>query len=105
MINKNKTGLSKHIENKIVKIVLSYKKPDKILLFGSRATGYFTEKSDIDIALFGKKWDEGDLNEIKFRLDECLSTPLKIDIVNFYSSGNKRLKSRILNEGRLLYES
>lgn len=99
------TGLMKKLEKEIVSIILSYKKPDRIVLFGSRATGYFTDKSDIDIAVFAKKWDDNDLNELKFYLDKYLLTPLKIDVVNFCSLYNKRLKSNILKEGMVLYES
>jgi len=97
-------GLKKEIRKKIVKLILSYKKPEKIVLYGSRVTGYFTAKSDIDIAVFGKNWDALNLNELKFRLDEYLLTPLKIDIVNFYSLNNKKLKNNILKEGKVLYE-
>lgn len=98
-------GLVKQLQVKIVRTVLSYKKPDKILLYGSRATGHSNGKSDIDIAIFARGWDESDMNELRFRLDESLSVPLKIDIVEFYSLDNKRLKKNILAEGRVLYES
>jgi len=98
-------GLTKELQKKIIEIILSYKRPDKIVLFGSRATGHFIEKSDIDIVVFARKWDDFDINELKFRFDEYLSTPLKTDIVNFYSLHNKRLKSNILKEGKVLYES
>lgn len=100
---KRATGLTKEIEKKIVKLILSYKRPERIVLFGSRATGCFAKTSDIDIAVFDKKWNEYDTSEVRALLDERLSTPLKVDLLDFYSLRSQRLKKSILREGRILY--
>jgi len=89
----------------IVKIILSYKKAKKIILFGSRAKNTFRDISDIDIAILDKEWSDRDINIIKHRLEEYVKTPLKFDIVNFYSLAKEKLKRNILKEGRVIYES
>lgn len=88
----------------IVRIIIEYKKPEKILIYGSRAKGSFKKTSDIDIAIFAKDWTNKDINLVKHRLDEELITPLKVDVVNFYDLEKKSLKGNILKEGRVLYE-
>ena len=88
----------------IVSLIIKYKKPEKIVIYGSRAMGIFKETSDIDIAIFGKHWTGRDINLIRHLLDEFVKTPLKIDVVNFYELKKEALKENILKEGRVLYE-
>ena len=93
------------ILNQIVKLIVEYKRPEKIMVFGSRARDAFKDISDIDIAIFGKYWTDTDINIVKNTLDEFVKTPLKIDVVNFYGLKKERLKQNILKEGRVIYES
>ena len=44
-------GIDEHIVREIVRRVLSVAKPDKIILFGSAATGQMTRDSDIDLLI------------------------------------------------------
>lgn len=97
-------GLEESISKEIVAAILSYKKVEKIVLFGSRTTGAFKKGSDIDIAIFAKDWSSRDFNLVKHLLDEKINTPLKFDIINFYSLTKERLKRNILSKGRLIYE-
>lgn len=105
MINNKICGLDPKISNQIIKLITEYKIPEKILFFGSRARGKFKEVSDIDVAIFGKEWTDKDINMVKHILDEFVQTPLKIDIVNFYSVKKDKLRQNILKEGRICYES
>lgn len=93
------------VEKKIVEIVLTLKKPEKIVLFGSRATGVFTERSDYDIAIFDKNMTGKELNNIKFMIDEEIPVAAKFDVLNFYSITKESLRENIVREGRVLYES
>lgn len=68
-------SLSKEILSRIVELVLNYKKPEKIVIFGSRAADNFKDTSDIDIAIFGRDWSDKDISVIRFNLDENIKTP------------------------------
>lgn len=70
-------GLDRQISAQIVKLILDYKKPEKIVIFGSRASNEYQAASDIDIAIFGRDWPDTDINIIKHTLDEYVKTPLK----------------------------
>lgn len=98
-------GLNKELISQIVKLVLEHKKPEKIVIFGSRAEGSFKYNSDIDIAIFGKDWTDGDSSIVKFNLDEEIKTPLKFDVLNFYNISKASLKENILKKGRIIYDS
>lgn len=76
--------LAKGLTEEIIREILFYKKPEKIVLFGSRAAGRARETSDIDIAIFGEKWTDRDINLLKDRLEEHVKTALKFDVLNFY---------------------
>ncbi len=84
---------------------MSFKKAEKIVLFGSRANGACRRSSDIDIAIFGKDWSDRDINLVKYTLDEMIKTPLKFDLLNFYQLNKKKLKQDILKKGRIIYVS
>ena len=100
----NKQPLDKQLLSQIIELILEYKTPEKILLFGSRSGENFKETSDIDLAIFAKEWTDTDFNLVKNSLEEFIKTPLKFDLVNFYGIKKTSLKEKILKEGELLYE-
>lgn len=66
--------------NEIKRIALNYKNINKIVLFGSRARGDNTDKSDYDIAVFSNNMDFSD--ECKFKDDiDNIDTLYKIDLI------------------------
>ena len=71
---------------------------DEVVLFGSRATGRFAPKSDIDLAISGNRF-----NDFTGLLDEKCPTLLSFDFVNLSNSVNSELQKRILEEGVQLY--
>jgi predicted nucleotidyltransferase len=89
---------------KIIKMILSYKKAKKIVLFGSRAKETYSGASDIDIAILDEKWSDKDINIIKNNLEEHVKTPLKFDVVNYYLLSRKKLRGNILKYGKVIYE-
>jgi len=97
-------GLNEKLLSQIVELILKYKKPEKIVIFGSRANDNFKETSDIDIAIFSKDWTDKDINLVKHTLNETIKTPLKFDVLNFYQISKKKLKEDILRKGRIIYE-
>lgn len=92
------------IENIIAEIrtiILKHAKPERIWLYGSRATGEASDSSDIDIA-----YDDKDFNStwlIEEEVDE-LPTLLKIDIKNIASS-EERFRQRVISSGKVVYSA
>jgi len=82
-------------------IILSHAKPERIWLYGSRATGGATATSDIDIA-----FDDKDFKEFWLVDDDLkkLPTLLKIDVKNI-SHTEERFRQRVLSTGRVLYSA
>jgi len=85
----------------VVAIILAHAKPERIWLYGSRATGEASETSDIDIA-----YDDKDFNEEwKVQADvERLATLFKIDVKNS-AHAEDRFRNRIRSTGRVLYSA
>ena len=82
-------------------IILRHAKPERIWLYGSRATGGATATSDIDIA-----FDDTDFKESWLIDDDLkrLPTLLKIDVKNI-SHTEERFRQRVISTGRVLYSA
>lgn len=98
-------GISKDLLNNIINIILSRKPVEKIVIFGSRAENNLKKTSDIDIAVFGRNWADKDINLTKDMLEENINTPLKFDLLNFYSLSKDKLKKDIIEKGKIIYGS
>jgi predicted nucleotidyltransferase len=64
-------GIDEATEKEIVRRILSAAKPDKIILFGSGASGQMTADSDIDLLIVTA--DPGDRRKESVRLRRLLS--------------------------------
>ena len=71
----------------------------KIILFGSRARGTNTERSDIDIAVYG-----GDFDNFYWDVKENTHSLLMFDIVQADTSVSDNLKQEIEKDGVVIYE-
>jgi len=71
----------------------------KIILFGSRARGTNTERSDIDIAVSG-----GDFNAFYWDIKEKVYSLLLFDVVNLDKKISEDLKEEIQRDGITIYE-
>ena len=71
----------------------------KIVLFGSRARGTHTERSDIDIAVSG-----GDFDAFYWSIKEDVYSLLTFDIVDVDSGISDELKEEIERDGVIIYE-
>ena len=72
----------------------------RLVLFGSRARGDHTERSDIDLAVYGMPQAE----RSAFWLDaEDLPTLLKLDIVHIAPGMNPKFLENIEKDGVTLY--
>ena len=71
----------------------------KIILFGSRARGTNTERSDIDIAVYG-----GDFDGFYWDVKEKTNSLLMFDIVQADAPISWELKEEIEKDGDAIYE-
>ena len=71
----------------------------KIVLFGSRARGTHTERSDIDIAVYG-----GDFDGFYWDIKEKINSLLMFDIIQADSAISDDLKHEIEKDGVIIYE-
>ena len=71
----------------------------KVILFGSRARGTNTERSDIDIAVYG-----GDFDSFYWDIKENVHSLLMFDVIDADSTISEELKKEIEKDGVVLYE-
>ncbi len=71
----------------------------KVILFGSRARGTHTERSDIDIAVSG-----GDFDSFYWEIKDNVHSLLTFDIVNLDSVVSEELRKEIEKDGIIIYE-
>ena len=71
----------------------------KIILFGSRARGTHTERSDIDIAVSG-----GNFENFYWQVMENIHSLLTFDIIELDKGISKELQIELDNEGIVIYE-
>ena len=72
---------------------------DRVILFGSRARGNCTERSDIDLAVCG-----GDFDAFYWDIRENIHSLLTFDLVNFDSEISEELKMEVERYGVTVYE-
>lgn len=71
----------------------------KVILFGSRARGTNSERSDVDIAVQG-----GDFDSFYWDIKEKIFSLLSFDIVNLDANVSDDLKMEIEKDGVTIYE-
>lgn len=71
----------------------------RVILFGSRARGTNTERSDVDIAVSG-----GDFDGFYWDVKELAHSLLTFDVVNLDSGISDELRTEIERDGVTIYE-
>lgn len=91
-------NLDKRVEDDIVRIA---KKSNvkKVILFGSRARGTNSERSDIDLAISG-----GNALDFYYDVEEKARTLLMFDVVDLDKGISEELQAEIKKDGVVLYE-
>lgn len=92
-------NLSDRIIADLKKLALEYDVV-KIILFGSRARGDNSDKSDVDIAVYGCS----DFVNFKLDVEEKVWTLLTFDIVNMDNEISEELAGEIRRDGVVIYE-
>lgn len=94
----NNFGLSEKVKKEISGFAKLYG-VEKVILFGSRARGTNSKRSDIDLAVKG-----GDVDEFRFAMDELVSTLLMFDVADLSDDPSEELLSEIKRDGVVIYE-
>ena len=99
-----KYGLSDTALETLYDFFEKYSGIEKVILYGSRATGNYREGSDIDITLItDDKFSFRDLTYLESELDES-SLPYLFDISILSKLKNANLVDHINRTGKVLYE-
>jgi predicted nucleotidyltransferase len=93
-----KYNLEKNVEDDIVKIA-KRNNIGRVILFGSRARGNNSERSDIDLAVSG-----GDVLNFYYDAEEQARTLLMFDVVDLNREISEELRQEIDRDGVVLYE-
>lgn len=88
--------------DKVIEVILIYSRPEKIILFGSRATGDYKERSDIDIAVIDPEITQRQIRKIREEIDE-IRTLHTIDIVWLHRV-SEEFRKEILSTGKVIYD-
>ena len=72
---------------------------ERLVLFGSRARGTHSERSDIDLAVYG-----GDFDAFYFRVQEETESLLEFDLIDMHRKVSPSLVEEIEREGIEIYE-
>lgn len=97
------TGLNSNQIADINKIFAKYKQIDKVILYGSRALGTYTKRSDIDLVVLGSNIDRILIINMKFDLEE-LNIPYFVDLQDYKTINNKNLIEHINRVGVEFYK-
>ena len=92
-------NLPKRIETELALMAEKYN-ISKITLFGSRARGDNTAKSDVDIAVYGCE----DFARFSLDVEDEVWTLLKFDIVDMDGNVSEKLRDEIQRDGVVIYE-
>lgn len=93
-----KYDLPERVEKDIAKFALE-SSVDRVILFGSRARGTNTERSDVDIAVYG-----GDFDSFYWNIKEQVYSLLSFDIVDVDKGISEELRKEIERDGIIIYE-
>ena len=72
---------------------------EKVVLFGSRARGTNTERSDVDLAVYG-----GDFDLFYWNITDNVNSLLSFDVINADKNISDELKKEIARDGIVIYE-
>lgn len=94
--------VDKNLIKELIMYLKKYENIEKVVLFGSRARGDNTVRSDYDIAIYGCL-SEYEKAVIRSFIDADLKTLHKFDTVFVNEKTNAKLKANIEREGVSIY--
>lgn len=103
MAEQLKHGLPEADISNIISVLQGFQKINKLILFGSRAKGNYSEGSDIDLAISGRELELNDVLDALIEIDK-LSLPNKFDLIIYNSIKDQSLREHIDRVGVVLFE-
>jgi len=98
----NNFGLGENVTSWLKEVGTKFPKIEKILIFGSRATGHYKNYSDIDIAISAPTMTSSEFSSVCWEM-ESLPIIYKMDILHLESLGeDHKLRKKIIAEGKPL---
>lgn len=94
-------GLSNNEKNILINILKKYLTTGLVILYGSRANGKYSPRSDVDLTLKNSNLSNTKLDDLKDEIDES-NFPYLCDISLFENIQNNKLKEHIKNFGKVL---
>jgi len=91
-------GLPERDRQKILAILTANPKVERVVLFGSRATGGFSSASDVDLALFGDALTLTDQARLAAQIERT-TVPQEVDLLRFSTLSHAALRRHIEAEG------
>ncbi len=95
-------GLSDQIIRSLQAVFAQFTEIDKVLVYGSRATGAFRNHSDIDLAVLAPGMSDDRFSRLWSMLDD-LPILFRLDVVLLDAITNPSLTRSIASEGRTIY--
>jgi len=99
----NDYGLPDGTVQRLVDVFKKFPEIEEVILFGSRAKGTYKPGSDIDLALRGERCSAELAWKLQGFINEELPIPYQVDIVDYRSLSNPRLKENIDKVGVVFY--
>lgn len=98
----NNFGLSSENLDTLKKVLRKHPEIEKVVVFGSRATGTYKTGSDMDLAVWQKP-NADVIASVRTDLEDS-TLPYFFDIVDFRSLSDDKFKQAIVRDGVVLYE-
>ena len=96
-------NVDQNLIQEMVRQFRTYPEVERVLLFGSRARGDHSERSDYDVAIYGTLSSE-DKVKLRYTVNEELPTLHKIDMLFVEELKNIALINNIQKEGIAIYD-
>ncbi len=93
-MSNEKFGLSQNVLMSLKTILKKQPKIQKVILYGSRATGNFKPGSDIDLSLVAPDMSLPELLALENEIDDLL-LPYKVDLSLYHTLDNLDLREQI----------
>lgn len=93
-------NLEEKIINEIVEICNKHENINKVILFGSRARGDNSAKSDIDLAIYGSD----SISDFIYDIEMNTSTLLEFDFSDMKDIHDQLFINQVKKEGVVIYE-
>ncbi len=101
---KNHFGITPKSYALIQEVLLSRAMIEKVVIFGSRASGTARRGSDIDLAIYGKKINPSTAWDLSGYLNERIPIPYHVDVVSPHFLGDQEILESIKREGKVFFE-